>query len=582
MAEDRFEPREVNFRQLLPWTVLFRGFQVALDLKKLLLAAAGILVMAVGWQVLATVFYTSDKPDWTGWNGGYFEQRISALEAKGLSKEDAVARAWKEFKDSRQRWNLLHEAAGPTQPPLLQDAGDLAESPQGYETMRERLPEHAGVVTIDGKTYTVAAKPAGVLSSWPWLEDRGPNPFLMITGRAGVVDDQGNARYAPWRRGDFVGWFLREQVPTLIEPLIKFFRPMLYLLDSRAGLREQVYFLLVTVWTLITWAIFGGAITRMAVVQIARNEKIGLGEALRFVWQKRWSYLFASVAPLVFLAALTLLLFLFGIGNLVPIFAELWNGLLWPVALLGGLAMAVTLVGLIGWPMIHVTLSAEGSDSFDALSRSYSYVYQSPWHYLWYCTVAIVYGAVLVFFVGLMGSMTVYLTKWGVSRTTFGTGYRDLAYLFQWAPTSYDWRQLLGGDSPVTDLRAWNWIGVALVTLWTHLLFLMVVGFGYSYFWTASSIIYLLMRRKVDDTELDEVYLEEEPEDSYTTATAGPYPGTASAPTSGTVTMVEPPALRPSAPPTPGPSPAGEAPAERPVSPATVEGSETAPSEEKT
>ena len=58
MAEDKFEQREVNYRQWLPWTQIFRGFSVARDPKKLLLAAAGIVVMAFGWWLLATIFYT--------------------------------------------------------------------------------------------------------------------------------------------------------------------------------------------------------------------------------------------------------------------------------------------------------------------------------------------------------------------------------------------------------------------------------------------------------------------------------------------------------------------------------------------
>ena len=53
MADDRAETHEINFRQWLPWTQIFRGFWIALDHKKLLLAAAGILVMAIGWYFLA-------------------------------------------------------------------------------------------------------------------------------------------------------------------------------------------------------------------------------------------------------------------------------------------------------------------------------------------------------------------------------------------------------------------------------------------------------------------------------------------------------------------------------------------------
>ena len=96
-----------------------------------------------------------------------------------------------------------------------------------------------------------------------------------------------------------------------------------------------------------------------------------------------------------------------------------------------------------------------------------------------------------------------------------------------YAPTSFGWRDLLlaGGNEVVTASGApvhpddWSWYnkaGAVMVAFWLYLVFLMVVGFGYSYFWSASTIIYLLMRRKVDDTEMDEVYVEEdEGEEAY-------------------------------------------------------------------
>jgi hypothetical protein len=93
-------------------------------------------------------------------------------------------------------------------------------------------------------------------------------------------------------------------------------------------------------------------------------------------------------------------------------------------------------------------------------------------------------------------------------------------------------------------MKGYNYVGTFIVTVWLYLFFLMILGFGYSYFWSASTIIYLLMRRKVDDTELDEVYLEnEEPEGPYS---AGPTftPQPAATPAPAGVTMVEAPTLR--------------------------------------
>src|SRR5262249_22187649 len=179
--------------------------------------------------------------------------------------------------------------------------------------------------------------------------------------------------------------------------LVKFFRPLIYLFDPAGGWLNRTYLFLVILWSLATWALFGGAITRIAAVQAARtNERVGLGESLRFVWARSKSYLCAPLFPLVFLAIMVVCRIVFGLlESLTGILGDLVMPILWPLVLLGGLVMAVVLVGLIGYPLMYTTISAEGSDSFDAISRSYSYVYQAPWQYLWYTFVGLVYGGVL-------------------------------------------------------------------------------------------------------------------------------------------------------------------------------------------
>src|SRR4051812_5803149 len=162
-----------------------------------------------------------------------------------------------------------------------------------------------------------------------------------------------------------------------------------------------------------------------------------------------------------------------------------------------------------------------------------------------------------------MGSMAVYLAKWGVNQAPGTTKFdREPHYLFVYAPTSFGWRELLleGARVRLTDeqrkdpklkdydgadvvqgriarrddpgvvgglsrynridegaygayrrtLSWWNKIGAWLVAFWLGLLFLLILGFGYAYFWTASTIIYLLLRKSVDSAEMDEVYLEED------------------------------------------------------------------------
>jgi hypothetical protein len=55
-------------------------------------------------------------------------------------------------------------------------------------------------------------------------------------------------------------------------------------------------------------------------------------------------------------------------------------------------------------------------------------------------------------------------------------------------------------------------LGSHLVAGWLSALSLLLVGFVFSYFWTASTIIYFLLRKSDDATELDEVYRPEEEE----------------------------------------------------------------------
>lgn len=559
MAEDRADVRDAEVRRLPRWVELFRGFQVALDPKKLLLAAAGLLVMSIGWWILAA---------------GFLSARSPAPTFDSNTHQD-----WAQFKADRRKWDLLYEAAG--NKPELTTPDDLAESRAEYEQLRQqynavdrsildeillgrREPYPLTATAENGvsRPVYIRSRPYGKLRVWPWSEYRGPNPYLLVTGRE-ANPEEGTGRFGPWQRGQFVNWLLTEQVPVLLEPERKLLQPIFFLLHPGAGFWNHVYFALALVWMLATWALFGGAITRMAAVQIARREKVGMAEAIRFAWSRYLSYFSAPAFPLVFVLVIVVFCILFGFLHLIPGFGDIVvDGLGWPLIILAGLVMALSLVGLVGWPMMYATISAEGSDSFDALSRSYSYVYQSPWQYIWYCLVAVAYGAAVVFFVGFMGSLTAYLGKLGVAQTPGVERFnRDPSYLFVYAPTSFGWQDLLLKDATiggravvpagsgtvepeaytayVAQLNWWNRVGATLVALWLHLLFLMVVGFGYSYFWSASTIIYLLMRRDVDDTDMDEVYLEEDDaEDSY----GAPAPAAEGATTS--LTMVEPPAMK--------------------------------------
>ncbi|MCI0681504.1 MAG: hypothetical protein L0Y71_05325 [Gemmataceae bacterium] len=608
MSEDFGEQTQAR----ASWTKLFTAFRIALDLKKLLLAAGGLVATAIGWWFFAWVAYSiASMPQW---------EQYSAAENK--------QEAWQTFKYDRGRWNLLHEMAGDKVTKVAE--ADVAGSLEEFllledlrtetKTLDQLKADAAAGNAAAGKALATyqnhlakpKIKPFGRLRSSPWSEDRGPNQYLMAEGF--LRQDP-----APWAQRGFFPWLLEVQLPVLLEPLRKFLSPIGYFFNSDAGgFRNRAYLIAVILWTLAVWGFFGGAICRIAAVQIAKNEKIALREAVGFAKEKFVNLFTAPLFPLIFLGILTVFLIIFGLlEGFLPWFGDIFlAGLLWPVVIAFGLIMAVVVVGLIGWPLMNPTIAAEGSDNFDALSRSYSYVYQAFWHYLGYWGVALAYGAALVFFIGFMGSLVVYMGKWGFSQapglqSSDPARDRDPAYLFIHAPESFGWRDLLIRDHPHVEkktvvnargelvqtyefkeeylaaLSVPNKIGAVLVGVWVGLFFLLVVGFAYSFFWTASTLIYFLMRQHVDDTEFEEVYFEEpdlEPPPSMPpAATAAAKPNTVSlnvvegntavaaglppaAPVSPIAEIPRPPV---ESPPPPAAEPASTEPASPPTPPAT-------------
>ena len=125
--------------------------------------------------------------------------------------------------------------------------------------------------------------------------------------------------------------------------------------------------------SVMTMLILLFCITRIAVIQVARGEKIGLTEALRFAIKRVSSYISAPLFPLLFVFVLLLFMCIFGLLHMIPGLGDIFvSGLFWPVMIAFGIGMAIALVGLVGWPLMPATISAEGTDSWEAVSRSYS------------------------------------------------------------------------------------------------------------------------------------------------------------------------------------------------------------------
>jgi hypothetical protein len=249
--------------------------------------------------------------------------------------------------------------------------------------------------------------------------------------------------------------------------------------------------LLCGLWGVAVWALFGGAIARVAAVQLAAQERVGLAAALRHAASKWPAYCAAPLLPIGGVLLATVPVFVLGL-LLRANFGVLLAGLLWPLALAMGLMMTLLLLGLLfGWPLMWATISTECTDSFDALSRCYAYVFQRPLHYLFYALVAAVVGGLGWLLVQNFAAGVVWMAYWAAG---WGSGGEHL-------------KSVMGveGGKPLEGI---GYAGAAVIHFWAGCVKLAAVGYLFSYFWTASTAIYLLLRRDVDATEMDEVFLD--------------------------------------------------------------------------
>lgn len=356
------------------------------------------------------------------------------------------------------------------------------------------------------------------------------------------------------------------QVPAVLEPLERLIRPLTYFLHPNVSWKSHIFAALGILWTLVVWGFVGGALTRIAAVEFARRDRISIGEAVRFTASHFVSLFAAPIFPIAVVALITVAVVVVGtVLIMVPWVGDLVGAFTFPLALLAGLLMAVVLLVYAGWPLLYPAITAEAGDALDAISRTMSYMYQRPWHYVFYWAVALVYGVIVLFFAVTFTSFFVYMTSWGLDlawRPPWRTGDIDpVRALFIYAPESYGWRSMLTGDIGTTEDVAAKmafvpWVAAVILGFWLHLVFLGMLGFAYSLFWSVSTIIYFLLRKAVDETDLDEVYLEEEQDELFPRPIAAPDVSvTTSQPPDVSVTSATPggqPSQQPSEPSPPG------------------------------
>ena len=268
---------------------------------------------------------------------------------------------------------------------------------------------------------------------------------------------------------------------------------------------HYAYCLIFVTIALAVISVAGGALCRIAALQFAQGEKPGLTEAVRFSVKRFSSFFTAPLAPMGIMLFMGLFIFLLGLAGNIPQVGELIVVLGTPLALINGALIAVILIGAVaGFGLMFPAVAYDGSDCFDSISRSFSYVYAQPSRMACYSLIAAVYGAIcyvfIRFFAFLMLSITHCLLQLGIWTDSSTEGVDKLTAI--WPQPEF--MNFLASSDPAPTTLAERF-AARLACLFVLMVVGLMVSFIISFYFSANTVIYSLMRNRVDKTALNDV-----------------------------------------------------------------------------
>ncbi|MBN2136952.1 MAG: hypothetical protein JW720_04025 [Sedimentisphaerales bacterium] len=260
---------------------------------------------------------------------------------------------------------------------------------------------------------------------------------------------------------------------------------------------------------LVVFAVIGGTICRLAALQFARSERPELIAAMRFSLKKFASFFFSPLVPVIGILGMGIFVFALGLLCNIPVVGPLLTSLFTLLALLGGTVIAAILIGLAaGFNLMPPAVAYDGLDALDVMGRSYSYVFRRPWRMVFYTGISGICGAVCYLFVRFFAFLLILVT-FGILRLSVwsqnSSGVNRLTAI--WSKPEF---MNFFGANPAAASSTIEAIAAFIVHLCLWIVAGLVVSVVITFYFSANTIIYALMRNKVDDSALDDVFLDSE------------------------------------------------------------------------
>jgi len=281
--------------------------------------------------------------------------------------------------------------------------------------------------------------------------------------------------------------------------------------------------LLLAFW-LVVAAVSGGLICRISALEFSGSQNLHLGEIWSFVRTRLPALVAAPLLPLLIIAVLGGILTLLGLAGAIPWLGEILVGMFLIVSLVGAFVMMLVLLGVIGgFNLMYPTIAVEGSDAFDACSRSWAYVYGAPWRLALYSVIALIYGIITLLFVSFAAYLVLALTHTfvGLGTNFFGLVHGQYNGLLK-LDTLWPAPRINELSQPINwwAMNWSEWTGSVFLHCWVFTVICFIGAYVMSFHYSIHTVLYFLLRRAVEGQSLSEVHREEPP-------TAAPVPNAA-------------------------------------------------------
>jgi hypothetical protein len=247
----------------------------------------------------------------------------------------------------------------------------------------------------------------------------------------------------------------------------------------------------------------GGAICRCSALEFAQGQKPGLTEAAAYTVENFRAFLSAPLLPLGLVMTVGFLIVITGALAAIPRIGELLLTALFGFLLLFGFLITLMVMGTAaGGLLLFPAIAYEKTTGLDSIGRAFSYVLNRPIWMFYYVLVAGVFGTFFYLIIRLVVFWALQLTYMLLSAGMAVAKESPKLERMWPEPRFLDFLQ------QTSEPAVWS---ESLASFIIYVCMLVIVGlllaYLVSYFFSAATVVYALMRKKVDNVEMNRIYV---------------------------------------------------------------------------